>query len=246
MERIAPEHAFILAAGQGTRMRPHTDDKPKPMVTINNKPILEHTLEKLENAGVKNVTINLYYLGDRIEKHFKDRQAPVITFSHETELLETGGGVKFGLHTMADKPFYLINGDAFWDDTEELSALDQLAEAWDPDTMNILLLLQPASQMSSTKDVGDYNMTKDGRLTRTDDGSGQYIFTGIRITKPSALDNTPEGAFSFLECMDKAQEAGTLYGIEYKGEWHHISTPEDLDRVNEAFSNPINVQEKEA
>ncbi len=241
-----PVHAFILAAGKGTRLRPHTDDKPKPMVEVDGKPILEHTLEKLVKTGIKHVTINLFYLGDRVKNYFKDYTATNITFSEETELLETGGGVKFALDTMEKKPFYLINGDALWTDKEGQNALDQLAEAWNSNKMDILLLLQPVNKMSVTKGVGDYNMDEDGRLTRTADGSGQYMFTGIRITKPSVLDNTPTGAFSFLKCMDNAQEAGTLYGIKHQGKWHHISTPDDLEAVNKVFSASKDVQEKRA
>lgn len=237
MENNKPDHAFILAAGKGTRMRPHTNNIPKPMVLVNGKPILDHTLEKLENARVTNVTINLYYLGDRIQSYFKDRNSPKITFSQETTLLETGGGVKLGLHTMNNEPFYLINGDALWDDKAgENSALEQLKTDWNPDKMDILLLLQPLSNMAFTNGVGDYNIDKDGMATRTLDKSGSYMFTGIRIVNPDVLKNAPDGAFSFLECMDTAQENGRLYGTIYKGNWHHISTPEDLENINKAYS----------
>lgn len=243
MKRTPPNHAFILTAGKGTRMRPYTDDKPKPMVDINGKPILEHTLKKLEKAGVENVTINLYYLGDRIKNYFKDRQAPTITFSQETELLETGGGVKLALHTMKGRPFYLINGDAFWQDRDEQTALGQLAQKWNPDKMDILLLLQPVNKMILTKGVGDYHLKPDNTITRTPDQSGTFMFTGISIVKPEVFNNTPEGAFSFRECLDKAEANEKLCGVEYKGDWHHISTPEDLNNVNEAIASSKNVQE---
>ena len=236
MTNNKPDHAFILAAGKGTRMRPHTNNIPKPMVIINDRPIIDYTVEKLENAGVKNITINLYYLGDRIENHFKDKRSPNITFSKETELLETGGGVKLALHTMDNEPFYLINGDAFWNDKKgEKTALEQLKTNWNPEKMDILLLLQPVNNMSLTKGVGDYNIDKDGIATRTPDKSGAYMFTGIRIVNPKVFKDTPDGAFSFLECMDKAQKNKRLYGTEYKGNWHHISTPEDLKNINNTY-----------
>jgi len=237
-----PDHAFILTAGKGTRLRPYTDSKPKPMVEVNGRPILDHTLEKLKIAGVTNVTMNLFYLGDVIKKHFENYQTPKITFSQETDLLETGGGVKLALEQMGDKPFYLINGDALWDDTSNVSALDQLANIWNPNIMDILLLLQPVNNMALTKGVGDYNINNDGTIIRTPDQSGEHMFTGIRIVKPEVFKNTPEGAFSFLECMDKAQKNGTLHGVEYKGQWHHISTPKDLESVNYHYKN---VQHKE-
>lgn len=242
-----PDHAFILAAGKGTRLRPYTNHTPKPMVMVDGRPILDHTLEKLTNDGIKNVTINLYHLGDRIQNYFEGRTSPAITFSQETELLETGGGVKLALNTMNNNPFYLINGDALWDDkTGKETALHQLGTAWCVDEMDILLLLQPVDTMVLTQGNGDYTMNDDGSVIRTPDGSGTHMFTGLRITSPHIFQDTPEGAFSFLQCMDKAQKEGRLYGIEHQGDWHHISTPKDLERINEAYALIKDVQEKKA
>ncbi len=229
-----PENAFILAAGKGTRLRPHTNDKPKPMVAVHDKPLIEHIIDKLTDEAVRNVTINTSYLGHVIENYFETTQPKAtLKFSHENELLETGGGVKKALDTMQSKPFYLINGDAYWiDETPHNTALQQLNNIWDADKMDILLLLQPIHKMSATMGVGDYSISDTGRLTRSPNSEGDYMFTGIRITSPCVFNNTPDGAFSFLECMDAAQEKGRLYGIEYQGMWHHISTPDDLDSVN--------------
>lgn len=237
MSQFKPNHAFILAAGKGTRLRPYTDNIPKPMVLLNGQPILEHTLDKLQSEDVHHVTINLYYLGDRITKYFEGRDIPQITYSHETELLETGGGVKLAIHTMQDNPFYLINGDALWDDVEgKPTALQQLGQAWEAEKMDMVLLLYPKSRMPDGTGVGDYNMDSNGSITRTADGSGEYMFTGIRIASPDLLKDTPEGSFSFLECMDKAESVKRLYGVEYDGVWHHISTPEDLESVNRLYA----------
>lgn len=229
-----PDHAFILAAGKGTRLRPYTDNMPKPMVPVNGRPILDYTLDKLKNEGVTNVTINLNYLGDRIFNYLKNRKAPTIHFSNETTLLNTGGGVKKALETMENKPFYLINGDAFWTDNGK-TALQRLADYWDPEAMDILLLLQPLDKMILTQGVGDYGLNKNGQAVRSLDKTGAYMFGGIRITKTDIFKGSPEGAFSFLQLMDKAQEQGRLYGLVHQGDWHHISTPEDLDRVNAAL-----------
>ena len=160
-----PDHAFILAAGKGTRLRPYTDDTPKPMVCVNDRPILDYTLEKLKSAGVKHVTINTNYLGDRIKNYTDTYQGLDITLSPEDKHLETGGGVKYALHTMKEKPFYLINGDALWSEREGESetTLDRLAQAWDPSKMDILLLLQPIDKMSLTGGVGDYDLDEENR-----------------------------------------------------------------------------------
>lgn len=247
MTNNIPNDAFILAAGKGTRLRPYTDDKPKPMVDVAGKPILHHTVEKLEKIGVKNITINLYYLGDRIKNYFKNWRGVQINFSEETELLETGGGIKLALNTIKNDAFYIINGDALWSDGENgEDALLQLAEAWDPTKMDILLLLQPVSDMNLTEGVGDYNINDDGTITRTPDQSGKYMFTGLRISNKGIFKDTPEGAFSYLQCMDAAQQNGRLYGVEYKGQWHHISTPQDLDNVNDFFAKAENNIKKKA
>lgn len=226
--------AFILAAGKGTRLRPYTDDKPKPMVEVHGKPLVSLIIDKLVAQDVNNITVNTSYLGNVLEEYLTAQDTPPLYFSHEDELLETGGGVKKALHTMNNEPFYLINGDAYWvDDAPEQSALQQLQDIWDNGKMDMVLLLQPISNMSLTDGVGDYHMDDKGRLTRAKDSSGKYMFTGIRITHPRVFDGTPDGAFSFLECMDNTQEQGRLFGVSYEnGQWHHISTPKDLDAVN--------------
>jgi len=236
MNTNKPNTAFILAAGKGTRMQPLTDTMPKPMVSINSQPILHHALNKLKQFGIKKTIINLFYLGNVIEDYIAKNISGTFVFSKEKELLETGGGVKHALPLLPDEPIFLINGDAFWVDKPEQTCLEKLAQYWDSDKMDILLLLQPVTSMTHTKAVGDYNLNKDGKATRTPDGSGHYMFTGIRITKTNLFENTPNGAFSYLEIMDKAEENGALYGVVNDGQWHHISTPEDLERVNMLMS----------
>lgn len=229
------ESAFILAAGKGTRLRPYTDERPKPMVEVAGRPLIDYILDKLVIEGVKNVTINLSYLGDRIQNHLKDRHDININFSIENKLLETGGGVKNALHTMGGKPFFLINGDAFWDEGITQSALHNLAVNWDADKMDILLLLQDVQKMTLTHGVGDYDIIDTAPLKKCErslNQKGAYMFAGVRVVNPSIFDNTPEGAFSFLTLMDQAQEQLRLFGVVHEGQWHHISTPEDLESVN--------------
>lgn len=231
------DNAFILAAGKGTRLRPYTNTLPKPLVPVNRQAIIDYTIQKLLADGIKKVTINHNYLGDRIVKHFKNREDIQITLSEETVHLETGGGVKKALHTMNDKPFYLINGDALWDNKDDKnSSLSQLSKIWDSNKMDILLLLQPINDMELTQGVGDYDINDRGQATRNKDKKGQYMFTGVRITHPRIFDGSPEGSFSFRDMMDKAEENNRLYGLVHDGIWHHISTPEDLERVNNAYS----------
>lgn len=232
MSKEKIETAFILAAGKGTRLRPITDTIPKPMAKVLDKPLIQHIIQKLEADGINKIIINLFYLGHIIRKNLVDAKSQKIIFSEEQELLETGGGVKNALAFIGNKPFFLINGDAFWTDHKDISALQRLENEWNSHRMDILLLLMPVTKMTLTRGVGDYNINEKGQATRTPDGSGQYMFTGIRVTKPDLFEDTPDGAFSYLEIMDRAEKKQKLYGLIHEGEWHHISTPADLDNVN--------------
>ncbi len=227
-----PNQAFILAAGKGTRLRPYTDTLPKPMVSVWGKPIIEHTVEKLQKIGVRKTIINLCYLGDRIKNHFQNYDNMDLIFSEEGELLDTGGGIKFALHHLAPHPFFIINGDAFWTDGNNLTIFERLAHYWNDSKMDILILLQPFSKMTVTQGVGDYNIDQNGRAIRNLNKSGTHMFGGIRIAKPQIFNEIEEKKFSFLHLMDQAEKRGTLYGLEHDGDWHHISTPEDLENVN--------------
>ena len=232
------KHAFILAAGMGSRLRPYTDTMPKPLVTVAGAPIIDHILDKLVNAGITHVTINLHYMGDILKEHLSDRADIHITLSEEAGLLDTGGGVKNALSTLGDEPFFIINGDAFWSEGET-DIFSRLSSQWQDDNMDILLALQPIERVTLTKGVGDYLLSDQGHASRDTSQNGSMMFAGIRLCHPRIFKNTPDTAFSFLELMDKAESNNRLYGIEHLGDWHHISTPEELDRVNAALQGKV-------
>jgi MurNAc alpha-1-phosphate uridylyltransferase len=236
MPGCAPDHAFVLAAGLGTRLRPHTDTLPKPLVPVNGRPLLDYIFDHLKEAGVRNVTVNLHHKPDPLREFLQTRPDLTITQSFEENLLDTGGGVKKALSTLGSNPFYIINGDAFWLDAPENSGLHHLARSFDSARMDILLLLQPVSRMNLTGGVGDYDLTPDGRAIRNRAKSGTHMFAGIRLCRPEIFSGTPEGKFSFLDLMDTAEQAGRLFGLGHRGDWHHISTPEDLAAVDRAIS----------
>lgn len=232
-----PDKAFILAAGKGTRLRPYTDTIPKPMVEIAGSSIIKRIIEKLAVEDVTEIIVNTHHLADVMEAHLAEVKTPRITISRETELLESGGAVKKALLHFGDTPFFIINGDALWDEEENTTALKKLAKAWDGSKMDILLLLQPIDKHHLTDFVGDYHLASDGMATRSHDKNGQYMFAGIRIAHPRIFEESPDGAFSFLELMDKAESKNRLYAVPHDGNWYHISTPEDLESVNEMFRN---------
>ncbi len=232
-----PDQAFILAAGKGTRLKPYTDAMPKPLVKAAGKPMIDHALDQLEAAGVQHVVINLHYLADMLAEHLSNRKTPRITISREEQLLDTGGGLKNGLQFLdSAKPFYVVSGDSLWTDSGIKPALQRMAEMWDPDKMDLLLLLQPLSRMTLTPGLGDYDLAADGKAVRSLDKTGAYMWTSIRIVKPELFDNTPDTPFSFLELMDRAEQQGRLYGLVHDADWHHITTAADLDRVNDALA----------
>lgn len=233
--RERPDHAFILAAGKGTRLRPYTDSMPKPLVEVGGRSLIERILDRLKDAGVSRVTVNLHYMADMLEERLSQRTDMEIFFSREDSLLDTGGGIKKALHTLGDKPFYVIAGDSLWTDGPSGSALLRLAENWDDERMDILTFLQPVSAMALTQGVGDFDRADDGRTIRRPDKSGAYMWTNIRINHPRIFENVPDGPFSFLSLMDEAECRGRFYSLIHDGDWHHISTPGDLERVNEAF-----------
>tara|TARA_Y100001001_G_C7921411_1_gene278775 strand:+ start:154 stop:879 length:726 start_codon:yes stop_codon:yes gene_type:complete len=229
-------HAFILAAGMGKRMMPLTKERPKPMVEIFGQPIIGHILDHLKQAGVTHVTVNGYYKAEVLKTYLETRDDLEISFSEETELLDTGGGLMKAMHTMPDeRPFYIINGDAFWTNPASGSfVLKQLADFWDETKMDLALCVEPIIHMAKDMGVGDYQINSDKRLIRALDKSGDNMFTGIRITDKRLFADAPKDqAFSFMALMDEAQKRERLYGLVNPGRWYHLSTPEDLLKTQE-------------
>jgi N-acetyl-alpha-D-muramate 1-phosphate uridylyltransferase len=229
-----PKTAFIFAAGFGERMKPLTLTMPKPLVPVNGTPMLESIIELCASSSVKNLVVNSYYLGDQIAEFLEPyRDRFNITLSPEKDLLETGGGLCAALPHIKDDVFYAMNGDSLLVDDSGMPALLRLAGRFDPDIMDICLLLKPVDSDMITPSVGDYFMAPDGRLTRDKTQQGTHMFTGVRILHRRIFDGEQRKRFSFLDLMDKAEAAGRLFGVEHQGAWHHLSTPEDVTRVSE-------------
>lgn len=229
------EKAFILAAGLGTRMQPITFSIPKPMVEVAGQSLLSRTLDGLIEAGVKEAVINTHHLPQQIRGILSERKDITINFSHESVLLDTAGGIKKMLHIFDNEPFYVLSGDGLWIDKKGENALQRLAAAWNPDIMDILILLQPVSSMTLTAGIGDYDVKPDGRAIRSRGKNGTHMFTSIRINHPRIFSTLTAAPTSYLPLLDRAESQGRLFAIEHTGKWHHISTPEDLKAVDTAF-----------
>lgn len=231
-----PDKAFILAAGRGNRLRPYTDTLPKPLVPVAGKAIIDYVIEGAVKAGVREITVNLHYMADKLAAHLGARTDARFTLSHEEELLDTGGGLKYGLRGMGDGPFYILSGDSFWDNGPSGDALQRMAAAWDPEKMDLLLLLQPLERMHTEHRVGDYNIGIGGKAVRARDRTGTHMWTSMRICDARLFEDTPEGPFSFLTLMDRAEARGRLYALVHDGEWYHITTPDDLAAITDALA----------
>jgi len=223
--------AFLVCAGLGTRMKPLTDSCPKPLLLLNGRPVLDYVFDYLRQTNVRKVTINSHYLPDHISQYSKSISDFAMTESYEPVLLETGGGLMNALDSLGSKPFFMINGDAFWIDDKEYNTLSQMEQEFDVLEMDILLCLIPVIDMKLTEGVGDYDIKPDGRLSRRHDKKGTHMFTGIRILNPNILESYQVKKFSFLKIMDDAEEKSRLYGFVMNGDWHHISAPDDLKKV---------------
>jgi len=219
-------NAMVLAAGLGLRMRPITLTLPKPLVPVAGRTMLDRVLDHLDQVEAGRKVVNLHWLGETIRSHLDGRQD--IVFSHEPELLETGGGVAKALPLLGADPFFVCNADMVWTDEGE-PALDRLARAFDPGRMDGLLLLQPVERAFGYDGQGDFDRLADGRLARRKpDQTSPLMFAGVQILHPRLFDGHPGGAFSLNLLYDKAIAAGRLFGLVHDGGWYHIGTPPAL------------------
>ena len=215
--------------GLGTRMRPLTDTTPKPLVVFNGKPLIDHALDRLEEAGIEEVVVNVHYLADRLEAHLKRRTSPAIVISDERDaLLDTGGGVKKALPLLGDGPIVTFNSDSVWVEGYG-SNLKDLIDAFDPDRMDALLMIADAVRTIGYCGKGDFVMDPEGRLTRREESvTAPYMYAGVQVIKPELFADGPEGPFSTNRIWDGLIEKGMLYGHRMGGIWMHVGAPEDL------------------
>lgn len=233
---MTPKHAMVLAAGLGTRMRPLTDTTPKPMIKVAEKPLIDWALERLVDAGVEHAVVNLHYLGDQIQTHLKNSTRPKVSFKTEDPVLETGGGLENALDVLGDDPFFACNSDGLWLDGP-LNALSRLAQMWNDDAMDAVLLLHDPQQALGYDGEGDFALDATGRLSRrTDDDDQAYVFTGVQLLHPRLFKDAPGGAYSLNVLYDRALAQGRLYGLVHDGQWFHVGTPEARDET-EAWIN---------
>ncbi len=225
-----PSHAMIAAAGRGTRMRPLTDAKPKAMVELAGQSLIEHQLQRLENAGVGQVVVNVHHFADLLEAHLSARNSSIeITISDERNcLLETGGGLVRAARHLGSSPFYVMNVDAVW--TGHSSALSELGDKMSETTgAKAVLLLARRDRCLGLDTAGDFHMDADGKLRRREAGEiADWYYAGVQLFDPKLLQGFTEERFSTNLLWDVALAEGALYGLELDGFWMHVGDPDSL------------------
>jgi MurNAc alpha-1-phosphate uridylyltransferase len=234
---MMPNRAIILAAGLGTRMRPYNGHIPKPLVEIGGKSLIDYSLDRLADAGVESVVVNVHHLADILERHLAPRQRPHIEISDERgELLGTGGGIAKALPKLGAAPFFLVNSDTVWLDGVRPN-FTRMAEAFDPQTMDILLLLAPTTNSIGYSGRGDFSMRPDGRLRRRRENEVvPFVYAGAAVLAPALFADAPKGAFSLTVLFDRAAETGRLFGLRLEGVWMHVGTPEAVAAAEAALA----------
>ena len=222
-----PMTAMVMAAGLGKRMRPLTATRPKPLISVAGKALIDHSIDRLKAAGVKHAVVNVHYLADALEAHLASRVKGIeISISDErAHLLETGGGLMQAKDLIDCDPFLVVNSDNIWVDGPT-DTLRLLSADWDDTRMDVLLLLVPLARANNHHSKGDFHMDALGRLTRRKPGRvAPFVYTGIQIISKRLLVDAPIGAFSTNIFWDRAIAAGRCFGGRHQGLWFDVGTP---------------------
>lgn len=227
-----PAKAMVFAAGLGTRMRPLTERIPKPLIKVAGRPMIDHMLDRFDAAGVESAIVNVHYLADQIETHLAARLAPKIVISDERDkLLDQGGGIGKVLPLLGREPFFVANTDAFWIEGPE-DNLRRLAAAWDPEAMDILLLVAATTESVGVDWPGDFLMAPDGRLTRRAEYEvAPFVYTGVGILKPELFERETRDVYRLAPFFFEAAEKGRLFGQRLDGLWLHVGVPQAIEEA---------------
>jgi MurNAc alpha-1-phosphate uridylyltransferase len=224
----APDTAMVLAAGLGIRMRPITANKPKPLIEIAGKPLLDWGLDSLAEVGVTKAVVNVHYLPEQIVAHAAMRQRPRVVISDESAaLLDSAGGIVKALPELGPRPFYIVNADTFWIDAAEPS-LARLASAWNPAKMDMLLLLADIASATGHSGGTDFLVAPDGRLARSGGDPAGLIYAGAAIVHPRIFAGAAIAKQSLNLYFDRAIAAGRLFGLRMSGSWITVGTPDAI------------------
>ncbi|MDC0865044.1 nucleotidyltransferase family protein [Rickettsiaceae bacterium] len=228
---------MLFAAGLGNRMRHLTENSPKTLIPILDKPILHYALELCASYPFKKIVINTHYMHEKINESIEEFKLihpdfPEIVIIYEEELLETGGGVKNAINELGDKPIFTLNTDIVLKSKENI--FEYMLSKWSPERMDFLLLMQQYEKSVGYSGRGDFDLDSNGGLIRPDkEENYQYVYTGLQILKPERIARHPLKIFSLREYYLNSER---VIGIESKGiKWYHVTNPEDIVNVEMAM-----------
>lgn len=222
---------MLFAAGLGTRMKHLTQDRPKPMIPVAGRPLIDHALDLTQALAPRRIVANLHYLPEMLEAHLIPKG--VSTVIETPDILDTGGGLRNALPLLGQGPVFTLNTDAVWRGPNPLLQLRQL---WNPETMDALLICVPMTQVHGRQGGGDFDMDADGHLTR----GGGYVYGGAQIIKTDLLETISEPVFSLNVLWNRMAEAGRLFGAAYRGHWCDVGHPEGI-KIAEALLDAADV-----
>lgn len=233
MSTPLPGKAMVLAAGLGKRLRPYTDETPKPLLPIGGKKLIDWSLDQLTGAGVNDVTINSFYRSQKLRDHLNTRALPKINFIVEEELSGTGGATRNALPHLGPAPFFLLFSNVIWDN-QKTQALQRLSAHWNNDTMDVLALVLDRAELNWLKGKGDYVLQDaDYRLKRAASGhDAPIVGTGLYLVHPRAFAKMSDGAFPITTVLDEASRNGRFHGLLHNGEWYYVNTVQDYMTIN--------------
>lgn len=221
---------MVLAAGLGTRMRPLTDTRPKALVEVAGKALIDHTLDRLKDAGVERAVVNVHAHADQMEAHLSKRTDLEILISDERDaLLETGGGMKKARAMLGEAPIWVANSDYVWIDQGE-PGLARVAATWDPARMDACLIVVPKDRTLGFDTPGDFSRDEDGALTRRGDAPTAPLHAfGLQIIDPQPVYADPATAFSLRGVWFAAAAQRRLIGVVPDGLWLQVGDPHALE-----------------
>ena len=219
--------AMIMAAGLGTRMRPLTDSRPKPLVEVGGRALIDHAIGRLVKAGVTTIVVNIHHHAEMLRTHLTHRKDAEFSISDESDtLLDSGGGIAKALPVFKNEPFFTHNSDSVWVEGAG-SALNRMQARWNPETMDALMLVAPTVNALCYEGRGDFMMDAEGKLTRVPEQRvAPFVWIGVQIVHPRLFDGAPTGKFSINPLWDRAIARGRLFGMRLDGTWMHIDRPD--------------------
>lgn len=219
---------MLFAAGFGTRMGTLTKERPKPLIEVGGRPLIDHALDLVEEIRPRRIVANLHYLPDLLARHLAPRG--VDTVLEAPSLLDTGGGLRNALPRLGPGPVMTVNTDAVW---RGPNPLKMLLEAWDPGIMDALLIGIPPDRASGH--VGaDFDIASDGKLSR----GTALIYGGAQIIKTDRLRDAAQDIFSLNVIWDAMLQQDNLYGLRYPGRWCDVGHPAGIADAEAMMARP--------